>query len=174
MHIFSGLLSTNFIYYTQYKHYATCTQFISYTKPSVLVNLLAAKLHYTVPEAISLAEGMPNEVTFPFEEIQILLKDGQRLELRDGELSAALQYIPTQGYPPLVNTLKEFTLKIHQPPCWENCELLVTNGSQDGLSKSIEMCIQEGDPVLMPNPLYAGIESIVRILNNQYLIFFVC
>lgn len=104
---------------------------------------------------------MPNEVTFPFEEIQIRLKDGQFLELRDAELGAALQYIPSQGYPPLVKTLKEFVQRIYQPPHWENRELLVTNGSQDGISKSIEMCVQEGDSVLVPNPLYAGIEIIV-------------
>lgn len=121
------------------------------------------KLHYTVaPEAISLAEGMPNETTFPFEEIQIRLKNGQHLLLRDQELGAGLQYIPTQGYPPLVNTLKEFTLKIHQPPAWDRSELIITNGSQDGISKTIEMCVQECDCVLVPNPLYAGIEIILK------------
>lgn len=104
---------------------------------------------------------MPNELTFPFEKIDITMKDGSVMTLKGQSLGAALQYIPTQGYPPLVKSLKEFTYKIHQPPNWERSELLVINGSQDGISKSIEMCIQEGEPVVVQNPLYAGIEIIV-------------
>lgn len=45
---------------------------------------------------------MPNEETFPFTEISVKLYDGSSFTLDDGELGAALQYIPTQGYPPLV------------------------------------------------------------------------
>ncbi|GJQ80247.1 hypothetical protein Trydic_g23819 [Trypoxylus dichotomus] len=121
------------------------------------------KLAYLAPkEAISLAEGMPNELTFPFDKIDITMKDGSVMTLKGQALGSALQYIPTQGYPPLVKTLKEFTYKIHQPPIWENSELLVLNGSQDGISKSIEMCILEGEPVIVQNPLYAGIEIIIN------------
>lgn len=123
-----------------------------------------AKLHYSAPkEAISLAEGMPNEMTFPFEKINVTLKDGSTFCLKGPQLGAALQYIPTQGYPPLLKTLKEFTKQIHEPPVWERLELLVTTGSQDGISKAIEMCIQEGEPMVVQNPLYSGTESIVSI-----------
>lgn len=121
---------------------------------------------YQAPkEAISLAEGMPNEVTFPFESIKVSLKDGSAFTLKGPSIGAALQYIPTQGYPPLVKTLKEFTQHVHQPPTWENSELLITNGSQDGISKAIELCIQEGEPVLVQNPLYTGTEIIVSFLG---------
>ncbi|KAK9704210.1 Aminotransferase class I and II [Popillia japonica] len=128
------------------------------------------KLAYLAPkEAISLAEGMPNELTFPFEQIDITMKDGSIMTLKGSILGSALQYIPTQGYPPLVKTLKEFTYKVHQPPNWENSELLVINGSQDGISKSIEMCIQEGEPVVVQNPLYAGIEIIINPYKSPLL-----
>ncbi|KRT84152.1 hypothetical protein AMK59_903, partial [Oryctes borbonicus] len=121
------------------------------------------KLAYLAPkEAISLAEGMPNELTFPFDKIDITMKDGSVITLKGPSLGSALQYIPTQGYPPLVKTLKEFTYKIHQPPKWESSDLLVLNGSQDGISKSIEMCVQEGEAVIVQNPLYAGIEIIIN------------
>ncbi|XP_018321016.1 kynurenine/alpha-aminoadipate aminotransferase, mitochondrial-like [Agrilus planipennis] len=121
------------------------------------------KLNYNAPkEAISLAEGMPNEATFPFEKITVQLKDGSNFTLRGPQLGSALQYLPTRGYPPLVKTLSEFTYYVHQPPNWEARELIVTNGSQDGLSKCIEMMLEEGDPILVQNPLYAGIEGILK------------
>lgn len=126
------------------------------------IHPISAKLHYQAPkEAISLAEGMPNEVTFPFEKINVTLKDGSSFSLKGPLLGAALQYIPTQGYPPLLKTLKEFTELVHKPPNWDNSEVLLTSGSQDGISKSIEMCLQEGDPILVQNPLYSGTEAIV-------------
>lgn len=73
-----------------------------------------AKIAYSAPKStISLAEGMPNEDTFPFTEISIKLFDGSSFTLNDSELGAALQYIPTQGYPPLVQVKK-------CPPCCLN------------------------------------------------------
>lgn len=108
-----------------------------------------------------MAEGMPNEVTFPFEQINVVLKDGSQLNLQGPTLNSALQYIPTQGYPPLLKTLKQFTKDIHNPPNWENYDTLMTNGSQDGISKSLEMIVEEGDTVLVQNPLYTGTEIIV-------------
>ncbi|KAJ3648809.1 hypothetical protein Zmor_020582 [Zophobas morio] len=127
------------------------------------------KRAYAVKDTISLAEGMPNEVTFPFEKMQILMKDGTTLTLQGQQLHAALQYIPTQGYPPLVKTLKEFMQKVHQPPNWQDRDLIVTNGSQDGISKSIELCIQEGDPVLVQNPLYTGTEIVLKPFKAELI-----
>lgn len=106
---------------------------------------------------------MPNEVTFPFESFIVKLKDGSSFTLKGPLLGTALQYIPSRGYPPLVETLKNFTYQIHQPPNWEDKDVIITNGSQDGISKSIEMCIQEGEPVLVQNPLYSGTEVVVRL-----------
>lgn len=115
---------------------------------------------------------MPNEVTFPFESMTINLKDGSTFKLQGAQLHSALQYIPTQGYPPLVKTLKEFTENIHNPPNWQNYEVLMTNGSQDGISKSLEMIVEEGDTVLVQNPLYTGTEIIVSISINNFLQIF--
>lgn len=65
-----------------------------------------AKIAYSAPKStISLAEGMPNEETFPFTEISVKLYDGLSFTLDESELGAALQYIPTQGYPPLVQVV---------------------------------------------------------------------
>lgn len=67
------------------------------------IHLILAKIAYSAPHSvISLAEGMPNEETFPFTEITVKLKDGVKFTLEGEELGAALQYIPSQGYPPLL------------------------------------------------------------------------
>lgn len=110
---------------------------------------------------------MPNDACFPFEKMQVWLKDGSVMNIQGQQLSAALQYIPTQGYPPLVKTLKEFTQRIHNPPSWQDREILVTNGSQDGISKTIEMCVAEGDPILVQNPLYTGTEIVVSLKKER-------
>jgi len=79
---------------------------VSYNYTNWIINdllFVLAKIAYSAPKGtISLAEGMPNEETFPFTEISVKLYDGSSFILNDGELGAALQYIPTQGYPPLV------------------------------------------------------------------------
>ncbi|XP_024935514.1 kynurenine/alpha-aminoadipate aminotransferase, mitochondrial isoform X2 [Cephus cinctus] len=61
------------------------------------------KIAYAAPHnVISLAEGMPNEETFPFVEMRVKLNDGSSFVLEGEELGAALQYIPSQGYPLLL------------------------------------------------------------------------
>lgn len=94
------------------------------------------------------------------------MKDGSTLTIQGQQLNAALQYIPSQGYPPFLKTLKEFTQKVHQPPNWQDREIIITNGSQDGISKSIELCIEEGHPVIVQDPLYTGAEIVVSTKNT--------
>ncbi|KAF5280892.1 hypothetical protein FQR65_LT03041 [Abscondita terminalis] len=123
----------------------------------------ATKLHYMAPkEAISLAEGMPNEATFPFDKLNVVMKDGSSFTLKGQQLGTALQYIPSQGFPPLVQLLRDFTKEVHDPPSWDQRDVMVTTGSQDGISKTIEMCLQEGEPVVVQNPLYSGTEVILK------------
>ncbi|XP_014468256.1 PREDICTED: kynurenine/alpha-aminoadipate aminotransferase, mitochondrial-like isoform X2 [Dinoponera quadriceps] len=104
---------------------------------------------------------MPNEKTFPFTEISVKLYDGTSFILDEKELAAALQYIPTQGYPPLVQALREYQRRAHAPPLWESRDIVVVSGAQDGLSKILEAVIGTGDPILVPNPLYPGVEVVV-------------
>ncbi|XP_044746021.1 kynurenine/alpha-aminoadipate aminotransferase, mitochondrial [Coccinella septempunctata] len=130
---------------------------------------LTKKLYNAPKETISLAEGMPNDGSFPFEAINVVLKDGSTFTLQGGELAASLQYLPSQGYPPLLKTLKEFTYFVHEPPNWQGTDVIITNGSQCGISKSIEMCIEEGVPILVQNPLYTGTEIVMKPYRPQLL-----
>lgn len=110
---------------------------------------------------ISLAEGMPNELTFPFTEIAIKLSDGSDFVLDGEELAAALQYIPSQGFPPLLQAIKDFQRKAHAPPNWENRDVVIVAGGQDGLSKALEAIIGPGDPILVQNPFYPGANVVI-------------
>ncbi|KAK2582667.1 hypothetical protein KPH14_004945 [Odynerus spinipes] len=110
---------------------------------------------------VTLAEGAPNEKTFPFTEISVKLDDGTSFTLEENELSTALQYIPTQGYPPLLQTLREFQRRVHAPPLWESRDIVIVAGAQDGLSKTLESVIGTGDPILVPDPFYPGVEVVV-------------
>ncbi|XP_076668048.1 kynurenine/alpha-aminoadipate aminotransferase, mitochondrial [Andrena cerasifolii] len=120
------------------------------------------KIAYSAPRnVVSLAEGMPNEETFPFKEISIKLNDGSSFTLKERELGAALQYIPTQGYPPLLQSLREFQRRAHAPPLWESRDIVIVSGAQDGLSKTLETIIGPGDPLLIHDPFYPGVEVVV-------------
>ncbi|XP_031832419.1 kynurenine/alpha-aminoadipate aminotransferase, mitochondrial isoform X1 [Nomia melanderi] len=110
---------------------------------------------------VSLAEGMPNEKTFPFTEISVKLKDGSSFTLEERDLAVALQYLPTQGYPPLLQSLREFQRRAHAPPLWESRDIVIVSGAQDGLSKTLEAIIGPGDPLLVHDPFYPGVEVVV-------------
>ncbi|XP_077303027.1 kynurenine/alpha-aminoadipate aminotransferase, mitochondrial-like isoform X2 [Arctopsyche grandis] len=140
----------------------------SLREPSI-TRTLTALTYKAGKNLISLAEGMPNEKVFPFKEINILLKDGTKLDLINKELDIALQYIPSQGYPKLLTNLKEFQKKIHNPPNWEDRDIIVTSGSQDGIYKSIELLVNKGDPVLFPTPLYSGTDIIMKPYKPKVL-----
>ncbi|XP_012262052.1 kynurenine/alpha-aminoadipate aminotransferase, mitochondrial-like [Athalia rosae] len=110
---------------------------------------------------ISLAEGMPNEETFPITEINLKLLDGLNITLKGDELGAALQYIPSQGFPPLLETIRDLQKKLHSPPLWEMREIVIVAGGQDGLSKALEAIVEPEDPVLVQDPFYAGAEVVL-------------
>lgn len=57
--------------------------------------------------------------------------------------------------------MKDFQQRVHRPPQWDRYEILVTPGSQDGISKAIEMSLDEGEPIIVQHPVYSGTECIV-------------
>lgn len=112
------------------------------------------------PGTISLAVGMPNVNTFPFQEMEVRLKSGETLTLKGKEMEAALQYMPSKGYAPLSEKLKELVDKAHGPQDWECQSLLIGSGGQESMCNAIEMCLNEGDTVIIPQPVYPGTADI--------------
>ncbi|XP_057377701.1 kynurenine/alpha-aminoadipate aminotransferase, mitochondrial-like [Daphnia carinata] len=121
------------------------------------------------PDLVFLASGVPNPSMFPFQGASINLRDGSTIQLEGKTINDALQYGPTQGYGPLLAQLKEMQQKLHSPPCWTNTEVLITNGSQDGLCKAFEMMMNLNDHVIVQEPVYAGTLAILNPYKPQYI-----
>jgi len=144
-------------------------------KPSP-IRKLTEILANSPPSMISLAGGMPNSATFPFQECEIRTKDGNVLKLGEKDMKVALQYCPSQGLGSLIDWLKALQMMIHAPPLWKSktensteLDLIVTSGSQDGLCKAMEMMLSKGDNVLMDTPAYPGTLAILRPLGTNIL-----
>jgi kynurenine/2-aminoadipate aminotransferase len=60
--------------------------------------------------------------------------------------------------------LKEMQMKLHNPP--GETEVIITNGSQDGLCKAFEMMMNPNDYILIQEPAYAGTLAIVKKIKK--------
>ena len=68
----------------------------------------------------------------------------------------------------MVSWLKDLQEEVHRPPC--PVELMVTNGSQDGLCKTFEMSLEpEGEPVALEDFVYPGVLSLLNPFNPAYM-----
>ena len=87
-------------------------------------------------------------------------------------MKKALQYMPTSGYPDLVSKLKEFQKKIHNPvpEVWQNSDLVVTTGSQEGLSKAFEMIFNIGDSIIVEDFVYTGVLAALGPYKLNYVL----
>uniref|UniRef100_A0A2K5C1G8 Kynurenine/alpha-aminoadipate aminotransferase, mitochondrial n=1 Tax=Aotus nancymaae TaxID=37293 RepID=A0A2K5C1G8_AOTNA len=131
---------------------------------------------------ISLAGGLPNPNMFPFKTALITVEDGKTLQFGEELMKKALQYSPTAGIPELVSWLKQFQIKLHNPPTIHyppsqgQMDLCVTSGSQQGLCKVFEMIINPGDNVLLDEPAYSGTLqalhplgcNIINVASDEY------
>ena len=99
------------------------------------------------PQIISFAGGLPNPRFFPVRE----LEEATRHVLEtDGD--AALQYATTEGYPPLREKISErYAARGTQV---SPDDILILNGSQQGLDLAAKIFIDAGDEILMESPSY--------------------
>lgn len=101
------------------------------------------------PSIISFAGGMPNNDLFPtdaVDELYALLPTGIK--------QAGFQYGPTPGYPPLVESLREYLRPKGLPV--DDCGLMITTGAQQGLNLITEVFVDPGDAVITEYPSFIG------------------
>jgi 2-aminoadipate transaminase len=109
-------------------------------------------------DVISFAPGYPAPETFPWHEFQEIAR-----ELLTGTDGAVLQYGPTRGYRPLIETIAGIMGQrgiVTTPD-----RLLVTTGSQQGLDLVARVLVDPGDVVLVELPTYTG--AITAFRNAQ-------
>jgi len=104
-------------------------------------------------QIISFAGGLPNPKYFPVEAVAAA---AQKVLGECGE--AALQYSTTEGYLPLRETIARRYAR--QGLKVSPSEILITNGSQQGLDLLAKAFLNKGDGVLLESPTYlAAIQS---------------
>jgi 2-aminoadipate transaminase len=107
---------------------------------------------------VSFAAGYPDPALFPWEELRSIAS-----ELLTGTDGDVLQYGPTRGYKPLLETIVAVldARGIHA----RLEELMITSGSQQGLDLIARVLVTAGDVVLVELPAYTG--AIAALKNAQ-------
>ena len=103
----------------------------------------------TRPDIISFASGMPGNELFPIEEIDDIYNN-LPLDIKQ----TAFQYGPTSGYPPLLESLKEYSGKKGMPV--ETNKLMITTGSLQAINILAKVFIDPEDLIVTENPCFIG------------------
>ena len=101
------------------------------------------------PDIISFAGGLPSPLTFPVEHIKTAM---DKVLTEQGKV--ALQYGPTDGFPPLREWIANYLSTADAKILPE--QILMTSGSQQALDLLGKVLIDEGSKVLVETPSYLG------------------
>lgn len=110
---------------------------------------------------ISFAGGLPNPKSFPVKEIEEAVS--QVLSIKGEEI---LQYSTTEGYKPLREYIAQRYLKNGLKV--DADEILITNGSQQGIDLTGKVFLNKGDNVLLENPTYLAAIQSFRLLEAEF------
>lgn len=122
---------------------------------------VVGKLVSDNPGTISFAGGIPDPDFFPKEEMQAIAK-----EILENRSDEALQYGPTRGRLPLRTKIAE-RMKLEGVDCTAD-EIIITTGSQQGITLGAMLCVNPGDVILTEKPSYLGALSAFAPHEIQY------
>ncbi len=114
------------------------------------------------PDIISFAGGLPNPRFFPVKEITEAATD-----VLNGTDISALQYGTTEGYPPL----REYIAQRYRDKNILDItadEILITNGSQQGLDLIGKVFVSKGDKIAIEKPAYLGAIQAFSVYEPQF------
>jgi 2-aminoadipate transaminase len=114
------------------------------------------------PKIISFAGGLPNPSTFQVDEIGVATR---KVLKEDG--ANVLQYSTTEGYLPLRKYIAERYLKCKGISV-DADEILITNGSQQGLDLISKVFLNKGDDVLIERPGYLGAIQAISMFEPHF------
>ncbi len=126
-------------------------------------SIIRELLKFTMlPDVISFAGGLPAPELFPVRDFQ----DACAWVLRhDAEL--ALQYGPTEGFPPLKDWVVDAMRRYELPAGRKN--VLFTNGSQQALDLIGRVFIDSGDRIVTGRPTYLGAIQAWNVYDPEYV-----
>lgn len=114
------------------------------------------------PQVISFAGGLPNPRCFPVREIA-----EAACEVLSRPDDCGLQYGTTEGYPPL----REYIARQYRDRTALDVsadEILIINGSQQGLDLVGKIFIDRGDVVVLEQPAYLGAIQAFSVYEPQF------
>lgn len=119
--------------------------------------------YMALEDMISLGGGYPNPDTFPIGELRVVLKgeSPRELVIAGDALARAQQYGATEGAPGLLELLRSWHLAKDDVRLGPG-ELMVLNGSQEGLYLAADVLLDEGEEVLLSEPSYPGAVAALR------------
>jgi len=109
-------------------------------------------------DLISFAAGYPDPTGFPWDEFREIAT-----ELLSGKDGSVLQYGPTRGYKPLIESI--LGVLAARGIKADLSDVMTTSGSQQGLDLTARVLIAPGDVVLVEIPTYTG--AIAAFRNAQ-------
>ena len=109
-------------------------------------------------DIVSFAAGYPDPTAFPWDDLRAIAS-----ELLTGADGSVLQYGPTRGYRPLLESILGVLDARGIKASLD--ELIITNGSQQGLDLIARVLVSPGDVVLVELPAYTG--AIAAFKNMQ-------
>jgi len=120
-------------------------------------SLLKAFQESERPDLISFSAGFPSTETYPIEALEESL---QRVMQDHGR--EAMSYCSTSGLLQLRSIIQE-RIKNKFDLSYDRNEIIITNGSQQGLDMSAMLFLNPGDVVLFEAPTYLGAVSALKI-----------
>jgi 2-aminoadipate transaminase len=102
------------------------------------------------PDIISFAGGLPNPITFPYDELSEIA-----VEVIKEHGKNALQYGTTEGHIPLRQQIAEWMNRRYNTNLDES-NILIVSGSQQALLITSYVFLNSNDPVITSNPTYLG------------------
>ncbi len=115
------------------------------------------------PDVISFAGGLPDPALFPGEALGEILR-----ELAAQEGAATLQYGTTAGYGPLREAIAarlRHTAGLHV----DKSQVMITNGSQQGLDLAGMLFVDPGAPILCESPTYLAAINAFRAYEPRFI-----
>lgn len=117
----------------------------------------------TMPDLFNFASGLPAAEMFPVEQMK---KVDEEIYRTNGV--QALQYGATEGYYPLRQQVADRMKKVFQVECSAE-NIILTTGSQQGLSLLGQLMLDKGDVVLVESPTYLGALSGLSICFPEFV-----
>lgn len=104
----------------------------------------------SMKDVISLAGGIPDPENFPFTEVKSIINNWGNDKVR-----LAMQYGPTNGFPPLLNLIKK-RMNEKRNIDMTNQDIIITTGGQQAIFLITKIFIDQDDIIIVEQPSFIG------------------